>query len=953
MSLLLQTLHLAPVSDGILLPGLVSVKDDSLSPLSIPEKVAQCEARLLEGGKDDKNIGIDYIFFRRFADERSPQVAAYVLDNSKENYSPEQIAELHRRVWLNGTSPLLYVEWPTQVDVLMCAAEPVFWDKRTESTNYVASESIETTAEISNALDTHKVSRFSAYRLSNGTFWDDPENSNWARADKASHKAFIRAAVDADTALDGANNPLMRRLLLLTILSKYLEDRGVFPKEWFTQWDSTAYGFNDVLKSGKSRAVKKMLTALREKFNGDIFDLSPDIEKTLNQKSLNHFVTLLEANTINKQMYLWKQYSFNYIPIEVLSHLYQHFAQSGTGAVFTPPFVADLMLDHAMPFGKMSGQEKVLDPTCGSGVFLVGAFRRLVHHWQSHHDWKRPGVPVLKAILRKSIFGAELSPEAAHVASFNLALAMCDALQPKVIWSHLRFDKLIGRNIIVGDFFEKLPSLKAVAQDGFDVILGNPPFLSKLTTAAKNTRNPEKKKIPIPDGQIAYCVAEKGMELLHPEGRLCLIEPSGFLYNAKARKFLADFLTSNTVDTILDFVSIRNLFEGADPKTIAILARAGSPDPGHKIIHQTFRRTKSVHDRIGFERDHYDHHVVEQQMAVECPWVWKANLLGGGRLQALASKMSALPTLKNYIEEQGWTHGEGFSIGQNVKRQKKNDWLPGKPFLPTKALTGNGIQTDLVELVTAHNFEAARKPLRFTSPMFIIGENESLPCDFLGKGFLTFQNSIVSINAPAKDKNRLRLFSEIFAQHKKTFSACCLLKSPRALVGKSTAILKSDIEELPWPSNGKMPFAWWEEILLNDVSNHMSKLIRVGQNADLMTQSVDKDAFHSYAETFVKLLGSVYTNLRSGKSGYLNGIAYQSFIFGEASELDWPDDWGEKLEEIVFRIDGASMRTSRVVRFYEQNTLIIIKADRLRHWIRSTAIRDADETLTDLQQQGF
>jgi hypothetical protein len=42
-----------------------------------------------------------------------------------------------------------------------------------------------------------------------------------------------------------------------------------------------------------------------------------------------------------------------------------------------------------------------------------------------------------------------------------------------------------------------------------------------------------------------------------------------------------------------------------------------------------------------------------------------------------------------------------------------------------------------------------------------------------------------------------------------------------------------------------------------------------------------------------------------------------------------------------------------VIRFYDENTLIIVKPDRLRHWIPSTAIRDADETLVELQQQGF
>jgi hypothetical protein len=43
----------------------------------------------------------------------------------------------------------------------------------------------------------------------------------------------------------------------------------------------------------------------------------------------------------------------------------------------------------------------------------------------------------------------------------------------------------------------------------------------------------------------------------------------------------------------------------------------------------------------------------------------------------------------------------------------------------------------------------------------------------------------------------------------------------------------------------------------------------------------------------------------------------------------------------------------RVLRFYDRNVILIVKPDRLRYWIRSTAIRDADETLADLQKQGY
>src|SRR5438477_6796465 len=98
--------------------GLVPIRGKR-PQLSIDEEAAVREAAAI----DD----IDFIFFRRFADNRSSQIAAYVIDNCDERFSEQQLAETHRRVWLHGIAPLLYVGWQTRVDVLSCARHPDFW----------------------------------------------------------------------------------------------------------------------------------------------------------------------------------------------------------------------------------------------------------------------------------------------------------------------------------------------------------------------------------------------------------------------------------------------------------------------------------------------------------------------------------------------------------------------------------------------------------------------------------------------------------------------------------------------------------------------------------------------------------------------------------------------------------------------------------------------------------
>jgi hypothetical protein len=554
-------------------------------------------------------------------------------------------------------------------------------------------------------------------------------------------------------------------------------------------------------------------------------------------------------------------------------------------------------------------------------------------------------------MLKSSIFGAEFDPGAADVAAFNLALAVCDALQPNVIWQDLKFDKLIGENILVGDVFENLEQIQKIAGVGFTTILGNPPFLSKLTKAAVDTRRGEKKKIPIPDSQMSYRIAEEAMTLLAPEGRMCLIQTAGFLYNAKARRFLVDFISSNTVETILDFVSIRNLFEGADPKTVAIVATPKAPGVEHEIIHHTFRRTKSVHEQIGFELDHYDRQMVDHSTALASPWVWKANLLGGGRLLALGQKAKQFENLKKYCQRHEWDYGEGFIEAKSGKRTPA-PWLTGRPYLPTGSLQQEGIVGE-AGVVTAKKFRSHYTPKRYTGPIIMIRANEQLPCVFRSRGFLAYRDKIIGISTDPAGEQKLNEFSKLLLKHREILRFLIYMFSTQMLVGKSTAFLKRDLDELPSPKSSFFKhLSWWELLLIRDVLDYFSEMVRTGQNSELITLPVDDRKFQIYANTFCKLLGSVYTNLRVGRSGLLNGLAYQAFYFGEQCDLDWPDDWSDKLASVVHKSNSA-IHTSRVIRFYDENTLIIVKPDRLRHWIPSTAIRDADETLVELQQQGF
>ena len=314
--------------DGIYIQGLIPIGSaaDTIG-LSIDEQVAVFDAESFKH--------INFVFFRRFSDGRSSQILAYVVDNSDEQLDEKALAELHLQVWLHGTAPLLYIAWPSRIDVLTCARGPDFWKAENEECQYNPAKRLEAKALKTAGAVTSELQKFSALRLADGTFWEEPGNKKLADHDKAAHQSLIQAVVEADSDLDGEKNPILRRLLLLMVLIKYLEDRRVFPNRgWFGTFHKGAKSFFDVLQGGEPEEVYRLLNFLERRFNGDIFAFQRgDITKSI----LKTFAYLVEAKTLKKQRYLWQQFSFEHLPVEIISHLYQRFVEGGHGTVYTPP----------------------------------------------------------------------------------------------------------------------------------------------------------------------------------------------------------------------------------------------------------------------------------------------------------------------------------------------------------------------------------------------------------------------------------------------------------------------------------------------------------------------------------------------------------------------------------------------------------------------------------------
>jgi hypothetical protein len=897
------------------------------------------------------------VFFEAGRNGRAPVAQAFVFV-SKDGSDDQEFADLHKRLWSWGGVPLLYRRTPGQIQLFRCAHDPDFISPAGEQI-CKPFRFLDIAAHIAT-----KEAWWDAERIRNGTLWDDPDACRlMLSAQKAAHRKLVEVVRGLNDELNGKRlltAGLRRRLLILSLLIAYLEERGVLGPDFFGRFLADASRFFEVLRDGD--ALVEMLNALEDRFNGHVFALKDDEVAALKaSKQLGRFASLVEGyEDAGGQLSFWRLYSFKDLPVELISHIYQLFVTDTNSSVYTPPTLVRLMLDEALSWDRIDrligNQEIILDPACGSGVFLVEAYKRLVLHWRSRNGWAKPSVEELRTLLDR-VHGIDLEPGAVELAAFSLCLALCDALEPEEIRASVKlFPKLAGTSLHKRCFFEAKEGSLIKAPIG--VLVGNPPFESSLATpAAKRAYDAYVKQHgKLADQQVAYLFLHEAMAMTVEGGVLCMIQPSGFLYNQHACDFRERFFKRWNVREILDFVSIRGLFKKgeADPKIVIIVAVSAPPNPATKLLHAVFRRNGRANAEQGFEIDYYDLHRVPHSTVSSNSDIWRANLLGGGRLLSFLQRLRKYRTLGEYATERGWNSGEGYIAGQKgISRPAEH--LVGKPLLPTKALTESGIDASAISKVPSQPIKDPKSELRFTPPMLLIKEHQDLYSGVWEKSYLTYKDKIVGFAGPESDVDRLRDVQSWLRTNITAIQAYIAGISFSLFTQRATAILSADIMALPYPEDSSLDLSVNEQILIDDVVRYGRDFVRKGSDSDVMKLD-GEEGVPAFAEIFTSQISTVYPKMPLSPLAPQRwpGIICQPFVFG-AGKVDWTgvDELRGRLDSLLREQRGSSITVTRIARLYDRNFIFVLKPDRLRYWLRSTALRDADDVLADLRAQGF
>jgi len=916
-----------------------------------------------------KKLNATAVYFRRFADNQSSKPQLFIFDNTRNAFSQNELAELHRKIWSSGIVPLYYVFDNTNINIFD-ARKHVKYNK---STKTISVDPFDCLPIISDSYEQHQ--KYSARLFTNGTFWEQKELENHFLSKESSENKLINGLKDVRTHFvveSGLGSKLAHQLLVLSILVKYLEERKdehgnhVFPNDYFNKYQNSS-SFCDVLRKGK---VVELFNDLSRHFNGKVFLLDEHDQHVLLNTNLNQLACYLDGNLDNGQLVLWPLYSFEYLPVELISRIYEEFVDQRDDAVYTPTHLARLMVDECMPISEPKQDFKVIDVSCGSGVFLVAVYKRLVQWWQKERFDKTgkleyPTVDDLKTILKNSVHGVDIEEASVRLSVFSLSIALCDMLTPTEIWLDLRFDDLRERNIYQGDFFKYL----SISENGkFDLIIGNPPFdHNKKDFKDIYSQYGISSNYHIPQNQIAMLFLQQAMQLLKPEGLLSFVMPSGpLLYNNTSLDFRREFFSRYKVPQIIDLSELRDasvLFE----KTIAtavVFAYNVVPERENIITHIGVKRTKSTKEKLFFEIDHYDMHPVSQDIAENDLAIWKSNLMGGNQLYYLVNRLRKLRTLGDYLEEKkennGWVYGEGYVGG---KKEKKALHITGQKLVEAKNFTEAGIITYSVENETLFYRTSEKNKEIFLAPHLLIKEvlgKNNFVVKFLDEN-VVFKHRIIGIHAPRGNEFFLRKIETVLSNNYNLYKLLILSLSSEAGISRSGGyvVLKKDFMNLPYPDNEKdLQLSYSEEIIKDDVLNYKLEELTKGEKAKINTQLVSDFDLQQFGEVFCNSLNPIYKNDEKSFRPLtpIQTLSYTCFPFVYGDDEFNPiistkiqdGDLSELMEN-----QQEAVHYRRVLRLYQKDIVFLVKPNTLKYWLKSIALRDAGDVMNDFINSGY
>lgn len=405
--------------------------------------------------------------------------------------------------------------------------------------------------------------------------------------------------------LDEGVQKLLDRLIFIRVA----EDRGVEPPTLLPlvrAWDSSK-------DKNKVPLYASMVSTFRKfdaTYNSNLFSEHPFEKWEEYSGATQKAITILYG----KQGYY--EYDFKAMPADVLGAVYENYLghrlskskkgmtldkdagkRKEQGIYYTPNFIVDYIVKHALQpvLERCASAEqllkiKVLDPACGSGSFLIKALEVLT---EKYKEFGYAGDELTKLqIITGNLYGVDLDDQAVEITRLNLLINSLDGKKKLPLLSSnikcgnslisgtdAELKKYFGANFRDKKPFnweEEFPTV--FAQGGFDVVIGNPPY---VFARGQSFSDAEKEyyyqHFHLQQYQINTFLLfiEQGYSVLKQSGTFGYIVPNNWLtINSFAR--LREFILKNTADVSI-INAVDTIFGQASVDTCLLLFQKQQP----------------------------------------------------------------------------------------------------------------------------------------------------------------------------------------------------------------------------------------------------------------------------------------------------------------------------------------------------------------------------------------
>jgi hypothetical protein len=374
---------------------------------------------------------------------------------------------------------------------------------------------------------------------------------------------------------------------------------------------------------------------LKMRFNGNLFQIREDEYQEVNEPVLlllHDFLTA-KIQLASGQLCLFPFYDFNIIPIELISNIYEMLLgnerQDRDMAFYTPENLADYMVQQTL---SLSLEKRVdftlLDPSCGSGIFLVKSLRKLLEIYADENGYIQDK-SISNRLIKERIYGVDVNEEAIDVTIFSLYVTLFDYQNPKDLADY-KLPPLKNENIFNGDFFDD-KKMSTLRSRRFDFVIGNPPWGD--VKQENYIRYCEELNLVLPEKDICIAFMWRIREFVKENAACCLLLSSKILYRGKgpSKVFRRTLLSNVKLLHVLELSSVRKqIFHRASAPAVILHYSFADRSDQHKVEYISLKPNKylELYGLVAIEAN--DIKYVKQQLFLEADndWLWKTLVYG-------------------------------------------------------------------------------------------------------------------------------------------------------------------------------------------------------------------------------------------------------------------------------------------------------------------------------------